>query len=66
MALIITPRNKQQEKIVRAFLNSLEIGFYSETEEDAALYAAMQKGRKSPLMNSSEKKVFLNNLKQAN
>lgn len=66
MALIITPGNKQQERIVRAFLNSLKIGFYSETEEDAALYAAMQKGRKSQLLNSSEKKIFLNKLKQAN
>jgi len=66
MALIITLKNKQQEKIVKAFLNSLEIGFHSESEEDAALFAAMQKGRKSPLLNSTQKKVFLHNLKQGN
>jgi hypothetical protein len=66
MALIITPRNKQEEKIVKAFLNSLEIDFHSESEEDAALHAAMQKGRKSPLLNNTQKKVFLHKLKQAN
>ena len=58
MTLIITPKNKNQEKIVKAFLNSLEIGFHSESEEDAALYTAMQKGRKTPLLSVSQKKHF--------
>ena len=65
MALIVTPKNKQQEKVIKAFLNSLEIGFYSEAEEDAALYNAMQKGRKTPLLNKAQKVVFLQSLKQA-
>jgi hypothetical protein len=66
MALIITPKNKKQEKIVKAFLNSLEIGFHSESEEDAAIYVAIQKGRKSPLLSTNQKKAFLHNLKQGN
>lgn len=65
MTLIINPRNKQQEKVVRAFLSSLNIGFYSEAEEDAALVNAMQKGRKTALLNKTEKNDFLRRLKQA-
>jgi hypothetical protein len=57
MSLIINPKNKQQEKVVRAFLSSLNIGFYSEVEEEAALANAMRKGRK--------KADFLRQLKQA-
>lgn len=65
MALIVNPKNKQQEKIVKAFLTSLEIGFHSEAEEDEALYNAMQAGRKTPLLNRSEKEHFLKRLKGA-
>ncbi len=65
MALIINPRNKQQEKVVRAFLSSLNIGFHSEAEEDAALVNAMQKGRKTALLNKTEKTNFLKRLKHA-
>lgn len=65
MSLIINPKNKQQEKVVRAFLSSLNIGFHSEAEEDAALAIAMQKGRKTALLNKAEKADFLRLLKQA-
>ncbi len=65
MSLIINPKNKQQEKVVRAFLSSLNIGFYSEAEEEAALANAMQKGRKTTLLNKAEKADFLRRLKQA-
>jgi hypothetical protein len=65
MALIINPKNKQQEKVVRAFLSSLNIGFHSEAEEDAALALAIQKGRKTSLLNKTEKADFLRRLKQA-
>ena len=51
MTLIINPRNKQQEKVVRAFLSSLNIGFHTEAEEDAAFVNAMQRGKKTPLLN---------------
>jgi hypothetical protein len=65
MSLIINPKNKQQEKVVMAFLSSLNIGFHSEAEEDAALAIAMQKGRKTALLNKTEKADFLKQLKQA-
>jgi hypothetical protein len=65
MTLIIHPRNKQQEKVIRAFLSSLDIGFYSEAEEDAALVNAMRKGRKTILLNKIEKVDFLRRLKKA-
>jgi len=58
-------KNKQQEKVVRAFLSSLNIGFYSEVEEEAALANAIQKGRKTALLNKAEKADFLRRLKQA-
>ncbi len=65
MSLIINHKNKQQEKVVRAFLSSLNIGFHSEAEEDAALVSAMQKGRKTALLNKTEKADFLRILKRA-
>jgi hypothetical protein len=65
MALIINPKNKQQEKIVKAFLTSLEIGFHSEAEEEEALHHAMQAGRKTRLLNEAEKEHFLKRLKHA-
>ena len=63
MTLIINPRNKRQEKVVRAFLSSLNISFHSEVEEDAALVNAIQKGKKTVLLNKSEKADFLKRLK---
>ena len=65
MTLIINTKNKEQEKVVRAFLNSLNIGFHSEAEEDAALAEAVRKGRKTSLLNKTEKADFLRRLKQA-
>ena len=65
MSLIINPKNKQQEKVVRVFLSSLNIDFHSEAEEDSALASAMGKGRKTALLNKTEKADFLRLLKQA-
>ena len=66
MALIVTPKNKKEETILKAFLNSLKIGFHSEADEDAALYNAMQKGRKTALLNKKEKEEFIKQLKKSN
>ncbi len=66
MELTITPRNKEQEKAIKAFLTSLAIVFHSDEEVDAALYKAMQKGRKTKLLNANEKDAFLLRLKKAN
>lgn len=63
MTLIINPRNKQQEKVVRAFLSSLNIGFHTEAEEDAAFVNAIQKGKKTALLNKTDKADFLKHLK---
>lgn len=65
MTFIVTPKNKDEEKVLKAFLNSLQIGFHSEVEEDAALYDAMQKGRKSSLLSKTEKADFIKRLKKA-
>ena len=65
MTFIVTPKNKKEERLLKAFLSSLQIGFYSEAEEDTALYNAMQKGRKSALLSKQEKTFFIKRLKQA-
>ncbi len=65
MALIVTPKNKRAEKVLKAFLNGLDIDFHSEADEDAALYNAMKKVRKTSLLSKSKKEVFLKRLKQA-
>ena len=65
MTLVVNPKNKQQEKIIKAFMQSLDINFTTEEEEDAALNTAMQKGRKTALANENEKEAFLAKLKNA-
>jgi hypothetical protein len=65
MTIIVTPKNKEQEKVLTAFLTSLKIGFHSEKDEDKALHAAIQKGRKTALLSPKEKAAFLNTLKNS-
>ncbi len=65
MALTVTPKNKKEEAILKAFLNNLKIGFHSEADEDAALYKAMQKARKTALLNQREKEEFIKKLKKS-
>jgi hypothetical protein len=65
MTLTVTPKTKREERVVKAFLKSLSIGFYSEAEEDAALLKAMAKGRKTRLLKPKEKIDFLRKLKTA-
>jgi len=65
MTLVVNPKNKKQEKIIKAIMQSLDISFYTEEEEDAAIYAAMQEGRKSPILNNTQKEKFLTKLKNA-
>ena len=56
MALIIKTKNKQQEKVVRAFLEENGIDFYTKVEEDAAPYIIRTKKALSP----KEKKILQN------
>ena len=62
MTLIVETKSKNEEKVLKAFLTSLKIGFHTEAEEDAALYAAMLKGRKTKLLSKAEKESFLKRL----
>ena len=62
MRLIVKTKNKSEERVLKAFLSSLKIGFHSEAEEDAALYAAMIKGRKTKLLSKAAKETFLKSL----
>ena len=62
MTLIVETKSKTQEKVLKAFLNSLEIGYHTEAEEDAALYSAMSKGRKTKLLDKTEKAAFIKSL----
>jgi hypothetical protein len=63
MTYIVNTKNKKEEKILETLLTSLSIGFYNEEKEDAAIINAMEKGKKTRLLNSSEKKSFLRKLK---
>ena len=65
MTFIVTPKNKKEEIVLKAFLTSLSIGFHSESEEDAALYKAMQKGRRTALLSKDEKAAFIKRLKKS-
>ena len=64
MTLIVETKNKAQEKALKAFLNSLQIGYRTEAEDDEALYAAMVKGRTSKLLTKTEKLSFIKSLSQ--
>jgi hypothetical protein len=65
MTYIVNPRNKKEEKVLQAILNSLSIGYYTEEKEEEALLKAMEKGRKTKLHSATEKKSFLHKLKTA-
>ena len=65
MALIVTPRTKEQEKAVKTFLKNNSIRFHSEIEEEAALVKAMEKGHNSRLLTPTEKADFIRKLKSA-
>ncbi len=62
MTLIVQTKNKSEEKVLKAFLSSLKIGFHTEAEEDTALYAAMIKGRKTKLLSKTAKESFIKRL----
>jgi len=62
---IVRTKNKKEEKVIEAFLSSLDIDFHTQAQEDEALYKAMQDDRKTPLLNKEEKEEFLKQLKSA-
>ncbi|MEO7294018.1 MAG: hypothetical protein ABIW34_12995, partial [Ginsengibacter sp.] len=55
-------KNKKKEKLIQDFLNNLEVDYYTEAQEEEALYNAMKKGKKSKLLSLDEKRDFLKSL----
>ncbi|MCW3106583.1 MAG: hypothetical protein JWQ09_1089 [Segetibacter sp.] len=62
---IIKTKSKKEEKIVKAFLSSLDIDFYEEQKEEEGLHRKMQIDRKTPLIRPDEKESFVQQLKSA-
>lgn len=62
---IIKTKSKKEEKVVKAFLSSLDIDFHTEEQEEEALYEKMQTDRKTRLLNQNEKEDFLKRLTSA-
>lgn len=65
MDLIVKTRNKKEEKIVQAFLDSLDIDYFTEIQEEKALYNAMKEGKKTRRLSQKEQEAFINSLKSA-
>lgn len=63
--LIVKTKNKREEKVVQAFLDSVDIGYYTEAQEERGLYEAMREGMKTPKLTPKEKEAFLKRLKNA-
>lgn len=48
--IIIDTKNKKKEKLIQAFLNNLEVDYYTEAQEEEALDNAMKKGRQNVII----------------
>lgn len=57
--IVIDTKNKKQEKIIQAFLDTLEVSYYTEAQEEQALYNAMKKGKKTKLLSEKKNNGFL-------
>lgn len=62
---IIKTKNKKEEKVVKAFLSSLDIDFYTEEQEEEALYRKMKTDQKTRLLTETEKENFIKQMKAA-
>lgn len=65
MELIVKTKNKEEEKIVQAFLDNLDIDYFTEAQEEQALYLAMKEGKKTKKLIKKEQESFLKSLKNA-
>lgn len=66
--LIVHPDSNDKLKALKAVMKALNINFEVESreqKEDRVLYAAMEEGRKTPLLNESEAGSFLSSLRSA-
>ena len=59
---IVKTKSKKEEKVIEAFLSSLDIDFHTQNQEDAALHKVMTEDRKTPLLNKHEKEDFIQQL----
>lgn len=62
--IIVKTKTKKQERVVKSFLESLDIKFMTEAQEEAALYKAMLKGKKTKSLSAKEQDAFIKKLKQ--
>jgi len=62
---IIKTKSKKEEKVVKAFLSSLDIDFHTEEQDEEALYEKMQMNQKTSLLNQNEKEDFIEQIKSA-
>ena len=62
--IIVKTKTKKQERVVKSFLESLDIEFMTEAQEEAALYKAMLKGKKTKPLSAKEQDAFIKKLKQ--
>ena len=58
-----TPRSNPPEIVSKDFLTSLDITFRYEKEENEGLLRAMEKGRKSALLNADKKETVFKEAK---
>jgi predicted Ser/Thr protein kinase len=63
--IIVKAKTKKQEKAIKNFLESLDVEYMTEVQEEAALYNAMLKGKKTKTLSAKEQDAFLKKLKQA-
>lgn len=63
--IIVKAKTKKQEKAIKNFLESLDVEYMTEVQEEAALYNAMLKGKKTKILSAKEQDAFLKKLKQA-
>ena len=60
MGLIVNTKTKEQEKVVKAFLTSLDIDFQNMVEEEAATYKITPNKKPTP-----KEKEILSNLEES-
>ena len=65
MDLIVQTKSKKEEKVVQAFLDSLDISYFTETQEEMALHKAMEEGKKSRRLTLKEQREFIQALRAA-
>ena len=60
---IIRTKNKKEEKVVKAFLSSLNIHFHTKAQEEEVLYPKMANDHATGVLTETEKDSFIKQLK---